>query len=97
MIAGTSDSCCRKKSACCSKPDRSNNGIDAPEEDEAWPIVGVAIESVEAAAAIGIGVAHLCAASQLRTGASLMVTFGLFDSGAHCLIANRRIRGELLQ
>ena len=74
MIAGTSDSCCLKKSACSSKPDRSNNGIDAPEEDEAWPIVGVAINSVEAAAAVGICVAPLCAASQLRIGASWKIT-----------------------
>ena len=70
----SSDSCRRRKSACCSKPDRSNNGIAAPEEDEAWPIVGVAMESDEATSAIGIGNAPLRAASHAFIRDSLNVT-----------------------
>ena len=58
--SNSSDSRRRKKSACCSKPDRSDNGIVAPEKDDAWPIVGMAMKSDEAAAAVGIGNAPLC-------------------------------------
>ena len=71
VIAGSSDKCCRTKAPCCSKLDRSNNGIYAPEEDEAWPIGGVAMGTDAAAFATGIGKAVLRAASRAFIGAAL--------------------------